>query len=188
MKALVLGGARCVWSDVRESEALFGLDWWDAVVACNDIGCHWPRPLDAWCTLHPEKMQRWRDAREQNGHPPPGECIARQGKNKRGIDRTIRHRFGGGSSGLLAVSVAFALGADKIVLCGVPMTKTPHFAESEVHPSTKPWGSANSHWKKWRLHAEKMDGVVKSMGGRTRTLLGPPTLEWMGESDQEEAA
>ena len=35
------------------------------VVAVNDMGAHLPR-LDAWATLHPEKIRRWQQVRRGN--------------------------------------------------------------------------------------------------------------------------
>lgn len=179
MKALVLGGGAGVFEEVAETEVQFGPDWWDIVVAANDVACHWPRRLDAWCTLHPEKLGAWRETREANGHPPATEHVARHGKGGPAIDRTIRHPFRNGSSGLLAVAVAMDLGATRIVCCGVPMERTAYFAESTVHPDGKVFNGADSHWKQWQRHAARLDGKVKSMSGRTRTLLGAPTKEWL---------
>ena len=159
---------------------MFGPDWWDIVVAANDIGSHWPRKLDAWCTLHPEKMGGWRDAREENGYPPATEHVARHGRNGPSIDRTFRHPFRNGSSGLLAVAAAMDLGATKIVCCGVPMTRSPYFADSAVHHEGKIFAGADSHWKEWLRHANSLDGIVKAMSGRTMELLGAPTVEWLG--------
>ena len=60
--AIVLGGADCVWDDVLAWEAIYGRRWDGLVAAANDIGCHWPRPLDHWATLHvADSRQRvWR--------------------------------------------------------------------------------------------------------------------------------
>lgn len=187
MKALVIGGGADVFAEVAETERMFGADWWDIAVAANDVACHWPRHLDALVTLHPEKLGGWIDAREANGHPRATEHIVRHGRTGRGVDRKIRHPFGNGSSGLLAVAVAMDLGATKIVCCGVPMSRTAYFQESDVHPEGKVFAGANAHWKKWRQHGGELDGIVKSCSGRTRDLLGYPTLEWL-ESESEAAA
>jgi len=183
MRGIVLGGAACIWKDVDRLEAMIGQQWNEIVVAANDIGCHWPREMHGWCSLHPEKMDQWVKIRERKRLPGGFITYAKDGRKRRGIDATVRHRFGSGSSGLLGVSVALHLGCTKIVLCGIPMTREPYFAESEVHPKGKAFSSADSHWRKWLLYAEKMQGTVKSMSGRTRDLLGEPTLEWLGEDD-----
>lgn len=179
MKALVLGGAAEVWDSLAETERLFGPGWWELAVACNDIGCLWPHHLDAWCTLHPEKMANWRRRREENGHPRAVEHIGRNGRQPGALDRTIHHPFGNGSSGLLSVAVALHLGATRVVLCGVPMTRTPYFDGSVEHTTGHTFSGANAHWKKWQFHAAELDGRVKSMSGRTQNLLGAPTLEWL---------
>lgn len=181
MKALVLGGAEGVWDDVASSEEQFGEQWWDLVVAANDIGCHWPHRLDGWCTLHPEKMLKWRQARGQAGHPEGYSTYARKGKGRRGMDYSIRHVYKSGSSGLFAVSVALHLGATHIILCGVPMTKAGYFAESTVHPKGKTFASVDSHWKKWLQYQDDIRETTRSMSGRTRDLLGAPTQEWLND-------
>jgi hypothetical protein len=184
VRALVLGGADSVWNDVAASEQTLGCDWWDVVVAANDIGVAWPRTLDHWCSLHPNKLERWRTERTKRALPGPAVTWTKKGKRCRGVDREVTHRFGGGSSGLLTVSVARAVGADRIVLCGVPMTKTGYFKESTEHRHPRNFSSADAHWRKWRLHAEELSGYVRSMGGRTRELLGAPTPEWMEATDE----
>jgi hypothetical protein len=133
-------------------------------------------------------MHAWRAERQRKGYPGEAATYARprgrRAKEPRAIDHVISHGYAGGSSGLLGVSVAQHLGGTKIVLCGIPMTRTPHFAESTVHKMKgKPWSTAQTHWRKWVQHAAKLDGLVKSMSGATRELLGAPTPEWLGETD-----
>jgi hypothetical protein len=86
---------------------------------------------------------------------------------------------------MLATAVALHLGCSRIVLCGVPMTKTPHFAESVVHPHTRNWSSADGHFRAWKKPdmLAKLQGRVRSMSGRTRDLLGAATPEWLAESE-----
>jgi SAM-dependent methyltransferase len=183
--ALVLGGADCVWSDVAALEAMLGREWDGIIIAANDIGCHWPRRLDAWCTLHPEKMPKWLKERHANGHPDGYITWSRKGGR---ADRTIK-TWGGGASGMLAVAVAYEMGCERVILCGVPMTRAPHFAESGVHQRGKVWSSASTHFKAWRVPAilARMRGRVKSMSGETRTLLGYPDAEFL-RLDNVEAA
>jgi hypothetical protein len=180
--AIVLGGAACVWADVGASETLLGPEWWDLVVAANDIGCVWPRRLDHWCSLHANKLDGWTREREKLGHPDGYVTWAKKGKKPRGVDRGVAHRYGGGSSGLLAVSVALEAGAHRIVCCGVPMTRDGYFSESVEHPQGKTFSSADSHWRKWRLHSAELARHVRSMSGRTRELLGAPDPEWLAET------
>lgn len=187
-KALVLGGAECVWDDIDESERLLGPEWWDIVVAANDVGCHWPKQLDAWASLHPNKFRDWTKLRASLGHPNGYQTFTRRGSGQKHADVAVTHRFGGGASGLLAVTVALHLGATRVVLCGIPMEKVPHFAESEVHVRGRPW-RPDAHRRKWKQHAAELSGTVRSMsrvygpdGWRssfTRNLLGAPSPEWL---------
>jgi hypothetical protein len=189
VKAIVLGGAECVWRDLAALERMAGR-WDGLVIAVNDVGCHWTRHLDHWVSLHPERLVRgdpnhparwpWVKQRAYNGHPNGFRTWARTTSAHRvtKIDQTLR-TWGGGSSGLLAVTVAKEIGVTHLTLCGVPMTKDPHFRESQVHVKGRKWSSADSHWKAWLQVEDKLQGWVKSMSGRTRDLLGEPTAEWL---------
>lgn len=197
MKALIIGGGEMVWDDVDETVGMFGDGWWDLAVAVNDIGSHWPHPLDAWVSRHPKKFAAWMAHRTRLGHPDGFTTYTKKGSGSKHADVAISHTYSGGASGLLAVEVALKhLGATRIVLCGVPMSPVPHFAESEVHPQGKPW-HPDAHRRRWREHAGDLVGVVKSMsmvydsGSKTwvpswtRQLLGAPTPAWL-EDDQDE--
>lgn len=183
MIALVLGGASCVWDDVRRLEELIGEHRPGVTIAVNDIGSHWPHRLDHWCTVHPENFRIWKKDRADRGYNLDYVSWAQKlGKREVGVvDRVCPNRWAQGSSGYVAIGVAKEVGCSKVVLCGVPMTVTPHFAESTFHEPTQPWAGAKTHWKYWQEHAETMLGWVRSMSGNTRELLGAPDLEWLNE-------
>ena len=186
--ALILGGGQCVWDDVRNLEAMIGGPWPGLVIAVNDVGCIWPRRLDHWCSLHAEKLPKWEQSRQRSGHP--GKYETWGGRQKRHVDHTVQ-AWGGGSSGLLAVTIAIDhLKCDVVVLCGVPMDKRPHFAESIEHQPTRIWNSAEGHWRTWKKDSvqRRMRDKVRSMSGRTRDMLGAPECEWLGCCEQQEAA
>lgn len=184
-RALVIGGAECVWADVRALEELLGHEWDGIVIAANDIGCAWPRPLHHWASLHPEKFKKWAEQRKKNGLPAAGRTWSRRGRT--GTEGQVQP-WAGGSSGMLAVTVAREIGCTKVVLCGVPMTRSPHFRESVVHPQGRTWSSADNHWRSWQKPdvLAHMRDHVRSMSGRTQQLLGAPTLEWLGVTDAAE--
>jgi len=179
MSALILGGASCVWHDVHTLEDLMGRRWSGIVIAANDVGCHWPRHLDHWVTLHPEKMPGWKELREKNGMP--GGYLT-WGSRIRIMDRRLKP-WGGGSSGLLAVALAYQLGCAKVVLCGTPMDSRPHFRESHIHPEGQKWHSADNHWRAWIRNMDRIRARTRSMSGRTRDHLGAPTLHWLEGHD-----
>lgn len=188
-RAIVLGGASCVWLDVAALERMYGV-WDGLVIAANDVGVHWRRRLDGWTSLHPDKLMRadpndrhklsWLAQREMRGGNRP-QIWGR--RNRFGVEHQINEQIPGGSSGLLAVQVAWAMGAERVVLCGVPMTKSPHFAESQDH-GPQPWRSADSHWRPWAKNLGRLNNV-RSMSGRTRETLGLPTAEWIQGADDE---
>lgn len=180
-RGLVLGGGREVWDDVLAVEKLLGHPWDGIVVAANDIGMYWPRDLHHWVTLHPAKMPGWAKTRDVQ-HLPPGYLT--WGRNARHVNRAIVP-WPGGSSGLLAVQVAIHVGCTRIVLCGVPMTISPHFEESTEHhvlDSNRNWSHADKHWKSWVREAHRFRPWTRSMSGRSRHLLGPPTQEWLNDT------
>lgn len=175
--ALILGGGAGVWDEVLELENNIYRKQWDGlVVAANDVGCHWPRDLDHWASLHPDKFQAWEELRARYGF---SQTYEKWGRKARFGGRTVVP-WAGGSSGMLAVQVAQTVGALRVVLCGIPMTETPHFEESVIHDD-RPWKACAGHWRAWEKHIGKMHGWVRSMSGRTLELLGRPTLEWLRE-------
>lgn len=173
--ALVIGGGVDVWDEVLAWEEIYGKEWDGVVVAANDVGSHWPRHLDHWATLHPDKYRQWEPVRQQFGFNTD---YITWGRKARFAGRTVQP-WAGGASGMLAVQVAQAVGCVRAIMCGVPMTQTPHFEESRVHVKGQPWKSVEGHWRAWAKHADKMQGWVKSMSGRTQELLGTPTMEWL---------
>lgn len=173
--ALILGGGSTLWADFAAYDG-----GWDMAVACNDAGAEWPHTLDAWATLHPEKMGAWSAKRAANGFTPSvtGHYAHRQPDLKHcgGVHFNISEiLFPGqkktGSSGLYAAKVAMIdLGADRLVFCGVPMTITPHFFDSQD------WKSAEGFRRQWLSVPSVYRARMRSMSGWSRALLGQP--EW----------
>ena len=173
--AMVLGGSVSVWDEVLVWEKLYGRQWDGLIVAANDIGCHWPRDLDHWVTLHATKMPAWEKQRAAYGFPAG---YVTWGRRHYDLQARVQP-WAGGCSGMLAVQVARWLQCRKVVLCGLPMTATPHFAESLLHDPSKEWPEVGGHWRAWRRHLNKMRGLVRSMSGRTAEALGTPTVNWL---------
>jgi hypothetical protein len=175
--ALILGGAENVWKDVLTWEEVYGRLWDGLVIAANDVGSHWPRSLDHWVTLHPDKMDTWKRLRSVYGF---SDGYFTWGRRARLLDVQVRP-WAGGASGLLAIQVAHLLGCKRAILCGVPMTPTPHFAESTVHTRTQKWMAVAGHWRAWQRQKAKIVGWVRSMSGRTQEVFGTPTMAWLEE-------
>lgn len=175
---VILGGASCVWDDVTALEEIYGKEWDGLVIAANDIGAHWPRRLDHWVTLHAYKLGRWAELRKRYGFPDGYVTWGRDNAvpEPRRTD-SVLVPWGGACSGLFAVQVAEELGCVRTVLCGIPMTVTPHFAETTERFAAE-WHGAGGYWAAWQRHRDLMP-CVRSMSGRTQELLGAPQKEWL---------
>lgn len=169
--ALILGGADTLYSDV----AAFGRGF-DGTVVCNDAGVHWPGKVDAWVSMHPEKFGEWTEGREVRGFPAAGMLVSHiQPRRGPRVDLVTGWAWdethGAGSSGLFAAKVALVdLGFDMAVLCGIPLTPTPHFFRS------KAWKIAPDYQEVWRGLPEDFRARMRSMSGWTREFLGAPEV------------
>lgn len=184
-RAIILGGADCVWDDlgILEDEIL-GHPWRDLVIAVNDAGIHFRRTVHHWVTLHPEKFERvlepgntgeWLARRMALGHPGGMTLWSRRAEHI--VDRKLEKWDNDGGSGLLAVAVAERLGCGRVVLCGMPMDKRPHYHDAH---DGEPWQDVEKHWRGWMRQKHRIDGWVRSMSGRTRKMFGYPTPHWLG--------
>src|SRR5436305_9643305 len=66
LKALVIGGSKQVFEDAKAARALFEPD---AIFVINDMIPKWPERADYFCSLHPEKMFNWIEARRKASLP-----------------------------------------------------------------------------------------------------------------------
>jgi len=163
-RALILGGASCVWEDV---EAALDLAEFDCIIAANDVGAHWSGPLDHWVSLHPEKLNGWLRARREKGYPDGFTTWSHKKQAGCNVDRATDDWKG--SSGLFAVKVARELGYERIVLCGVPLN-----AEGAHFFDAKPWKAFQGFRNGWLNHRAEIAPYVRSVSGWTREILGAP--------------
>jgi len=165
--ALILGGADCVY---RDFEAALDLGEFDGVVGANHVGITWPGIFDAWVSLHPDRLKRpWVASRRRRGLPDHKAVITSEE-----TERRFPGQENAGSSGLFAVKVALVdLGFDRVVLCGVPLTRTAHFDD----PTD--WKYAESYHEGWTQALPHIRDRVRSFGGFTQQLLGAPDAAWI---------
>jgi hypothetical protein len=187
---IIMGGAECVWADLQGIARLFGKEfgpkWEDDVIpgadymATNDIGAYWHGRLTHWVTLHPRYMGGWREFR--NGHNYGGgigvEVHSMQ--SNKAVDNVWGITNVGGSSGLFGCKVALALGYQKIILAGTPIDNSKHFFDAPWY-SGVPLGGGPEAIVWQQAKREEFKNRVKSMSGRTKEWLGPPTIEWLRE-------
>lgn len=178
-RAVVVGRAR---GALEEYAAACSLCSFDYVLVVGAMLTCFPHRVDHAVSFHVELFDMWAGERARAGLPPAG-CYwgARYRGRCLGQDatRAAPLRYAdcvGGSSGFLAAEgVALgALGAEKVVLAGVPMLAS---AAHEGDPAS--WDEADVYWATWEEHLPQLLGRVRSMSGRTRDVLGAPTMEWL---------
>ena len=184
---VVLGGAETLWDDLSRLEEIIGGTWPGVVIAVNDAGVDYPHRVDHWVSYHPEKFLRvcppgdtgeWEARREAAGRNT--DYLLWSHRAKHIVDRIIpRH---GGSSGQLAVEVGLDhLGLRRVVLCGVPMERRPHYHDAH---DGKPWTGARHHWPWEDEFVDRWRQDLRSMSGNTRSTFGAPTLPWLRGTEE----
>ncbi len=174
-RAIVIGGAACVWDDLDAARKLFEPD---IVVAINVIGIE-IEGIDHWVSLHPAKLPRWLAARRQKGYADPVMWShVEQRKWKDPIERRVLDKMRGTSS-LFGVWVAQKEGCDRVVGCGMPMTMEPEFYDG-MEGHKWPPGQVEIYRKAWQDEAVELRKFFRSMGGWTAELLGKPDAAWLG--------
>lgn len=173
--ALVIGGAQCVWNDIKSALNLFKPD---LVIAINDIGVEWPQNLDHWVSYHSDQLLKWVDKRKELGLPPAKQLWTGPAY-PRGVVPSVMKSLPcyGGSSGFLAVTLGVEIEHCKVILAGVPMDPAmPHFNQKF---KGAPWIDGRNYQKHWLENQNKLKDDVRSFSGYTRQLFGEPTKEWI---------
>jgi hypothetical protein len=173
MIGLVLGGARCVWSDLAAAREIIG-GTPHFIIAANHVGIIYTGSLDAWATLHHELIDGWREERAAAGLNTDFRTFIHA--RKRGVDAEIVPQGWYGSSGLYAAQVALEImGAAGVMLCGVPMdADAGHINGAETWPYVDRYRAG--------FEAAKADGAnIRSMSGWSAELFGRPDGEWLAD-------
>lgn len=173
-RAIVIGGADCVWDDVKAARAMFEPD---AYFVTNDMIALWPERLDYVCSLHPEKIAEWLAQRAKKKYPPPGEIWCHKIAGPRGVmHKGVDHATTdwAGSSGLFGAKVALEQGFNKVVVCGVPLVAEHNHIQRKRH-----WSAAHAFRSGWKRNHKNLKDAVRSMSGWTKEFLGAPTPEWL---------
>lgn len=175
-RCLVLGSANTLRSDLR---AALELSEFEGVVACKGAGLEWRGNLDAWVSLHPDRLPRDIAWRRELGYPDAARTyghIAAPGASHHTEYKFPKQKTSG-SSGLFGIKVALIdLGFDRVVLCGIPLMREEGRIDGKVR-----WSGAEAFKKGWHEALPHLENRVRSMSGWTKQLLGSPTPEWLGE-------
>lgn len=176
LSALILGGAAGVWEEAAAARKLFRPD---LLIATNHAGRDSPEPPDHWVSFHVELLEAWVTQRASAGLPPAGAYWSVLRRLQASTTLDVRRTANwGGSSGLLAVTVALDLGCTHIVVAGCPLEMM-----AGHYDDPKPWRDAGNYRRAWRARQTDM-AAVRSMSGWTRELLGSPTRGWFHEGQE----
>jgi hypothetical protein len=151
----------------------------EGVVAVKGAGLEWRGRLDAWVSLHPERLHRDIARRQALGMPGADRTYGH--KPAPGVSHVLNYRWpdqkSSGSSGLFGVRVALDdLMFDKVVLCGMPLVK--EFGRID-QPKDQRWRGTIAFRKGWEQALHHIRHRVRSMSGWTKDLLGEPTPDWL---------
>lgn len=158
--AVVIGSGRTVWDDLR---AVAGPS---CVFAVNDMVVYAPR-VDHAVSHHPDKLAHWLALRKRVTGAPP---ITSHSSCAGPVDRVWPEFHAGGSSSLLAVRIALALGCPSVVVAGVPLDASGYVWSD---PAVKSYDFAR-YRKDWIASATNLRGRVTSPSGFLCELLGAP--------------
>ena len=185
--AVVLGTAECWLEDYYFAVSLLPSD--HLVYAVKYAGVLWSGHLRAWCSLHPEKWEKWIAERRGLGYPDPdlwfSHRLPRRGGRRQETwslpQGTIVEDFKwpgeeqSGSTSLFATRMALRE-CTRIVLCGCPMDAS----FGNVRPNSERFSSHVQGFRyTWERVAPRLGDRVRSCSGWTASLLGRPTRQWI---------
>lgn len=187
-RAVVIGAAANALEDIAQLELIARAPLEDAfrIYAVNDGGVLWNGRIDAWVTIHSDELPERQQRRRAAGGPDGYVTWTHQGA----ADRIIGPDWAvlGGTSALLAASVARLEGCDFIVLVGCPMTDMG-YTLPHVNHGTGNWphhatyrGMIPSLVKQHPWLTER----IRSMSGFTAEIFGKPSKEWLNMDDLRE--
>lgn len=195
---MVMGGAACVWEDIRAAFHLFDLDFVNhkdgsvpcAIFAINDIGAYFKPRLNHLCSYHEEQLNPTVALRWPNdcnlSHTFTHSNLNRPAKRARNGNSQYAWHFkqgAGGTSAMFASMVALALGYDRVILCGVPLDGSRHFFDPPDYSPGKMFDSRTQEIEWTRAIEYWIGGRVRSMSGRTMAWLGRPDRGWINDSN-----
>ena len=168
--AVVVASGRSVWTDLRAVRHLEPFAWF----AVNDMVTYSPHVHHA-VSHHPDKLALWdalRTHSEGRGRREP-QIVTHSSAPGPGIARAWPEFKRGGSSSLLAVRIALALGHPHVIIAGVPLDDQGYVWSDPEAPRWYDFGRYRIAWAEAR---NELIGRVTAVSGYLRDLLGAPEL------------
>lgn len=182
--ALIIGRGKGLWEEIAAAQKMTKFDY---TLAVGPIAMDYPGEIDCWVWFHTEQFPDCAIRRERKGYPPAKAywSVKYHGRMRSAAEANVNFLSWneGGSSGFVAILIALQkLGATRIALAGIPMTK-----DGGQYDTSIPWTEAEKHRKAWVDNLPLLAGRVRSFSGWTLELLGgePPTAEWLNEQEIE---
>jgi len=180
---LILGGGRTVWEDYRKAKSLFNTEREYEIMCINDIaGQFKAETIQHIVSCHQRLPKALSIMRKEKSMLEA--CLLHSSKPSPGLDFVWEKvSTNGGSSAMLAVKIAIAIGYNKIILCGVPLDTSGHYFDPPVHKdNSSSWfdGATRNVWKEfYRDNAFARDNVMFMSGTMQEIYHGEPTREWV---------
>lgn len=171
-RAIVLGIAPCLESDLSQIKNLNEFDFFAVGLDCSDRVSF---DIQHACSYHPYEFPEFRSRRAAiNGnldyktHSHQNGVIPQNG-NVFKVDfiwPLVAKAPESGSSSFLAAQAAVGMGYEQVILCGCPMQ-----GKNLIMPKAEGYHVFQAGWIK---HVDILQGRVRSMSGWTREFLGSP--------------
>jgi hypothetical protein len=170
---IILGSACGVWEDyekARKTARQFD------VMIINFTSLFYTKAISHLVSLHHDFLSPLREIRQKVFSSLPHFHTHSNHPDKE-VDFVWQFDDYSGSSGLFATRIALALGYNKIILCGIPITNGRNF----YHPLdyVNPLGDRANILSWQKANQEIFKNRVKSMSGNTKIWLGEPTEKWI---------
>lgn len=168
--AVIVGSAQGVFEEYEQHRhgAL--------VFAVNDIGMYLPQ-VDHWVAMHTPKLDHWVALRRDITAKPCGNLDFRvhdgglYGERDwyqwRALTPTMSY------SGMFAAQIAYLMGCEPIVLCGIPQDSTARFFEREARKDGA-YANGQQQIKEECAFKPEFKKAIRSCSGWTRDYFGSP--------------
>ena len=171
---LIVGSGRCLWDDTR------GLPISSTTMCVNDTGMYWPGRITHWYSNDIEQLPHWVKGRRRRlvqlygGPNKLHSCFERSLPECQNVNHWPFP--GQGSSGLLAIFVALALGYDNITVAGIPFDNSGHFydpPQSHTLGQGRPWSNFETEAPDRIIQRSLplLVGKVRAISGRLKVAL-----------------
>jgi len=161
---VVVGSGRCVWDDLERAEDIIGMD----VMCINDIGMHYPGVVTHWYSNDAVMLGRWALARRP-GLPTGTRLHTNNGAGGPVGEGMRVWEWVHGNSGINAVKTAFALGYDRVVICGMPLDDKGHYFDPPCVTTNYNNNSTLDDWVKYAVDCKEK---VTVMSGNLKEIFG----------------